>query len=51
MKNDTAAHAAAARIILITAAAVLLAAGILLGDNAAIFRKAVFICMECIGIG
>jgi len=51
MKSNAEKDTAAARIILITAAAVLIAAGILLGDNAAIFRKAVFICMECIGIG
>ncbi len=51
MKNNAAKQTAAVRIILITAAAALLTAGILLGDNAAIFRKAVFICMECIGIG
>jgi len=29
----------------------LLAAGVFLGDTAVIFRKAVFVCLECIGIG
>jgi phosphate starvation-inducible membrane PsiE len=51
MKNNAADHTVSVRIILITAAVLLLTAGVLLGDNAAIFRKAVFICMECIGIG
>jgi len=39
------------RIALIAAAAALIAVGVLRGDNDSIFRKAVFICMECIGIG
>jgi hypothetical protein len=38
-------------VLLLSAGIILLGAGILLGDNALIFRKAVFICMECIGIG
>jgi hypothetical protein len=29
----------------------LVIAGIARGDMAALFRKAVFVCMECIGIG
>ena len=28
----------------------LITAGVLLGDNMIIFRKAIFICMECVGI-
>jgi hypothetical protein len=51
MKNNSRQNNTGIRIILITVAAAFLTAGILLGDNAAIFRKAVFICMECIGIG
>jgi hypothetical protein len=35
--------------VLVTAVLCMLA-GYLSGDTAAIFRKAVFICMECIGI-
>lgn len=29
----------------------LVATGIILGDAMDIYRKAIFICMECIGIG
>lgn len=39
------------RIALIAAAAVFIIVGVFRGDNDSIFRKAVFICMECIGIG
>ncbi len=39
------------RIALLAAAAVFITVGIFRGDNDSIFRKAVFICMECIGIG
>ncbi len=39
----------AARVLLL-AGLLLFAAGIALGDNIVIFRKAVFICLECIGI-
>ncbi|MGI5097353.1 hypothetical protein IZU27_07845 [Treponema socranskii] len=39
------------RIALITAAVVFIIVGVFRGDNDSIFRKAVFICMECIGIG
>ena len=39
------------RIVLIAAAAVFIIVGFFRGDNDSIFRKAVFICMECIGIG
>jgi hypothetical protein len=51
MKNSNLRSLTFAQVILIVLSAALLTAGILLGDNAAIFRKAVFICMECIGIG
>lgn len=39
------------RIALISAAVVFIIVGVFRGDNDSIFRKAVFICMECIGIG
>ena len=39
------------RIALIAAAVVFIIVGVFRGDNDSIFRKAVFICMECIGIG
>lgn len=39
------------RIALLAAAVVSITVGIFRGDNDSIFRKAVFICMECIGIG
>ena len=39
------------RFVLIAAAAVVIIVGVFRGDNDSIFRKAVFICMECIGIG
>lgn len=51
MKNNCLRINTVARVFLIVAAVALLTAGILLGDNAVIFRKAVFICLECIGIG
>lgn len=51
MKNNSLRRNTVTRVFLIAAAAALLTAGILLGDNAVIFRKAVFICLECIGIG
>ena len=38
-------------VLFIAAGVILLAVGIFLGDTTVIFRKAVFICMECIGIG
>lgn len=39
------------RIALFATAAVFIIVGVFRGDNDSIFRKAVFICMECIGIG
>ena len=39
------------RIALLAASAVFIIVGVFRGDNDSIFRKAVFICMECIGIG
>ena len=39
------------RIILLTAAVILLIAGILNGSARDVFRKAIRICTECIGLG
>ena len=39
------------QVLLILCAALLITAGIALGDAAALWRKAVFVCLECIGIG
>ncbi|MCR5401940.1 MAG: hypothetical protein K6E78_10160 [Treponema sp.] len=41
----------AARFFLLLLASVLILSGILSGDAAAVFSKAVRICLECIGIG
>lgn len=38
-------------VFLIIISLCLCAAGIFAGDTQDIFRKAVFICMECIGLG
>jgi len=38
-------------VLLIILSLCLCIAGIFLGDTQDIFRKAVFICMECIGLG
>jgi hypothetical protein len=40
-----------ASLSLLVCGAVFIVIGIARGDMAAVFRKAVFICMECIGIG
>ena len=39
------------RVLLIATGVALVVAGLTLGDTRAIFQKALFICMECIGIG
>lgn len=49
MKNNTAVTKCAA--VLIACGILLMTAGIIRGDTTALLRKAVFICMECIGIG
>lgn len=36
---------------LIVLAAALMAAGVLRGENTVVWRKAVNLCMECIGLG
>ncbi len=41
----------AVQAVLIGGGAVLLALGILFGDLPVILTKAIFICLECIGIG
>jgi len=39
------------QMILLAAGASMLILGLANGDAAAVFRKAVIVCMECIGIG
>lgn len=39
------------QIFLIFISLILITIGFFLGDNMDMFRKAIFICMECIGLG
>lgn len=38
-------------ILLISAAVILIAVGVMLGQPGEVLRKAVRICMECVGLG
>ena len=40
-----------AGIVLLAAGAALICAGLSLGQEMRVFQKAIFTCMECIGIG
>lgn len=54
MKNNpfkNAAFLAAARIILCAAAVAFIAYGVQRGETAIVLKKAVNICLECIGLG
>ena len=39
------------QILFLVCSVILLITGIIVGDCTSIFHKAVFVCMECIGIG
>lgn len=39
------------QIILLLISLLLITTGFIFGDNMDMFRKAIFICMECIGLG
>lgn len=47
----TRARRAAVPVILICAGAAMIVLGILSGELTVILRKAIYICLECIGIG
>jgi hypothetical protein len=47
----TRAKRTALQAVLISIGVALVVAGILTGELAVILRKAIFICLECIGIG
>lgn len=49
MTNNNRTRAVIA-VVLLALSAALIAAGVASGDLEVIYRKAVFICMECIGI-
>ncbi len=38
-------------LVVLFAGALLVGGGLLLGQEDGVFRKAIFICLECIGIG
>ncbi|MBR0487076.1 MAG: hypothetical protein IJJ70_05150 [Treponema sp.] len=43
-------HFSKLSVFLLVVSIALITTGVLLGDNMTIFRKAIFICMECVGI-